>query len=84
MPRLDSDDYEELANFRYLPRKFLRFSKDFLMADGHPAPSSTRRCWQSNLVNSTKQHDDIDDEERAAKNNKSFVVTLRAGQSADE
>src|SRR5712671_7713331 len=30
MPRLDSDDYEGLANFRYLLRKFLRFSKDFL------------------------------------------------------
>jgi len=32
MPRLDSDDYEGLANFRYLLRKFLRFSKDFLRA----------------------------------------------------
>src|SRR5467141_3678697 len=32
MPRLDSDDYGGLANFRYLLRKFLRFSKDFLRA----------------------------------------------------
>ena len=32
MPRFDSDDYEGLANFRYLLRKFLRFSKDFLRA----------------------------------------------------
>ena len=32
MPRFDPDDYEGLANFRYLLRKFLRFSKDFLRA----------------------------------------------------
>jgi DNA-binding MarR family transcriptional regulator len=38
MPRLDSDDYEALANFRYLLRKFLRFSKDFLAANGHLGP----------------------------------------------
>src|SRR6267378_867864 len=38
MPRLDSDDYEGLANFRYLLRKFLRFSKDFLTANGHLGP----------------------------------------------
>jgi DNA-binding MarR family transcriptional regulator len=38
MPRLDSDDYEGLANFRYLLRKFLRFSKDFLRANGHLSP----------------------------------------------
>ena len=38
MPRLDSDDYEGLANFRYLLRKFLRFSKDFLTANGHLSP----------------------------------------------
>ena len=30
MPGLNSDDYDALANFRYLLRKFLRFSKDFL------------------------------------------------------
>jgi DNA-binding MarR family transcriptional regulator len=30
MPRLNSGDYEALATFRYLLRKFLRFSKDFL------------------------------------------------------
>ena len=38
MPRLDPDDYEGLANFRYLLRKFLRFSKDFLTANGHLSP----------------------------------------------
>ena len=38
MPRLDSEDYEGLANFRYLLRKFLRFSKDFLTANGHLGP----------------------------------------------
>jgi len=38
MPRLEPDDYERLANFRYLLRKFLRFSKDFLMANGHLSP----------------------------------------------
>ena len=30
MTRMDSNDYEALAEFRYLLRKFLRFSKDFL------------------------------------------------------
>src|SRR5260370_40290874 len=30
MTRLHPDDYEALAEFRYLVRKFLRFSKDFL------------------------------------------------------
>ena len=30
MPGLTTDDYEALAEFRYLLRKFLRFSKDFL------------------------------------------------------
>jgi DNA-binding MarR family transcriptional regulator len=30
MPALNTDDYEQLAAFRYLLRKFLRFSKDFL------------------------------------------------------
>jgi DNA-binding MarR family transcriptional regulator len=35
MPRLTADDYEALANFRYLLRKFLRFSKDFLKANGN-------------------------------------------------
>jgi DNA-binding MarR family transcriptional regulator len=30
MPRLAHADYEALAIFRYLLRKFLRFSKDFL------------------------------------------------------
>ena len=34
MSRLDSHDYEALAEFRYLLRKFLRFSKDFLRANG--------------------------------------------------
>jgi DNA-binding MarR family transcriptional regulator len=38
MPRLDSEDYEGLANFRYLLRKFLRFSKDFLAANGRLNP----------------------------------------------
>ena len=32
MPRPDPDDYEGLANFRYLLRKFLRFSRDYLRA----------------------------------------------------
>ena len=32
MTQLSPDDYEALAEFRYLLRKFLRFSKDFLMA----------------------------------------------------
>jgi DNA-binding MarR family transcriptional regulator len=30
MTQLDPNDYEALAEFRYLLRKFLRFSKDFL------------------------------------------------------
>jgi DNA-binding MarR family transcriptional regulator len=30
MTRLDPNDYEALAQFRYLLRKFLRFSKEFL------------------------------------------------------
>jgi DNA-binding MarR family transcriptional regulator len=38
MPRLTADDYEVLANFRYLLRKFLRFSKDFLKANGNLSP----------------------------------------------
>ena len=38
MPRLTADDYEALANFRYLLRKFLRFSKDFLKANGDLSP----------------------------------------------
>src|SRR6266849_4860154 len=38
MPRLTVDDYEALANFRYLLRKFLRFSKDFLRANGNLSP----------------------------------------------
>ena len=32
MPGMTPDDYEALAEFRYLLRKFLRFSKDFLSA----------------------------------------------------
>ena len=32
MTHLHPDDYEALAEFRYLLRKFLRFSKDFLSA----------------------------------------------------
>src|SRR5437763_4920161 len=32
MTQLPPDDYEALAEFRYLLRKFLRFSKDFLSA----------------------------------------------------
>lgn len=38
MSPLDSDDYEALANFRYLLRKFLRFSKDFLRTNGDLSP----------------------------------------------
>lgn len=34
----DTDDYEALANFRYLLRMFLRFSKDFLRANGELSP----------------------------------------------
>src|SRR5437762_11270504 len=36
--RLEPGDYEALANFRYLLRKFLRFSKDFLSAKSHLSP----------------------------------------------
>ena len=32
MTHLDPDDYEALAEFRYLLRQFLHFSKDFLRA----------------------------------------------------
>ena len=32
MERLNPDDYETLASFRYFLRKFLRFSKDLLRA----------------------------------------------------
>ena len=35
MSALNSDDYDALAEFRYLLRKFLRFSKDFLRANGN-------------------------------------------------
>jgi DNA-binding MarR family transcriptional regulator len=38
MPRVEPGDYEALANFRYLLRKFLRFSKDFLSAKSHLSP----------------------------------------------
>jgi len=38
MPDLDSDEYLALANFRYLLRRFLRFSKDFLRANGNLNP----------------------------------------------
>jgi DNA-binding MarR family transcriptional regulator len=34
MPGLVPDDYDALADFRYLLRKFLRFSKDFLRGAG--------------------------------------------------
>ena len=34
MSRLTLQDYESLADFRYLLRKFLRFSKDFLRSAG--------------------------------------------------
>ena len=34
MSPLESDEYDALANFRYLLRKFLRFSKDFLRSNG--------------------------------------------------
>jgi hypothetical protein len=42
MPRLTVDDYEALANFRYLLRKFLRFSKDFLRQMATSAQSNTK------------------------------------------
>src|SRR5256886_8978357 len=35
MSALNFDDYSALAEFRYLLRKFLRFSKDFLRANGN-------------------------------------------------
>jgi DNA-binding MarR family transcriptional regulator len=35
MPRLGATDYDNLAAFRYLLRKFLRFSKDFLKAEAN-------------------------------------------------
>lgn len=38
MSRLGPDDYEALASFRYLLRKFLRFSKDFLKTNGNLNP----------------------------------------------
>ncbi len=38
MPRLLPQDYDALANFRYLLRKFLRFSKDFLKTNGDLTP----------------------------------------------
>jgi len=38
MLQLDPDDYDALANFRYLLRKFLRFSKDFLKTNGDLSP----------------------------------------------
>jgi DNA-binding MarR family transcriptional regulator len=38
MSKLTPDDYDALANFRYLLRKFLRFSKDFLKKNGDLTP----------------------------------------------
>jgi DNA-binding MarR family transcriptional regulator len=38
MTHLHPDDYEVLAEFRYLIRKFLRFSKDFLRATADVNP----------------------------------------------
>jgi DNA-binding MarR family transcriptional regulator len=38
MSPLHSDDYDALANFRHLLRRFLRFSKDFLRTTGHLNP----------------------------------------------
>jgi DNA-binding MarR family transcriptional regulator len=38
MPRLHSDDYHALANFRYLLRKLLRFSKDLLQTRANLNP----------------------------------------------
>jgi DNA-binding MarR family transcriptional regulator len=38
MTSLCPDDYNALAEFRYLLRKFLRFSKDFLRAKGDVNP----------------------------------------------
>ena len=38
MTRVNLDDYQALAEFRYLLRKFLRFSKDFLSEAGDVTP----------------------------------------------
>jgi DNA-binding MarR family transcriptional regulator len=38
MPHLHPDDYEALAELRYLGRKFLRFSKDLLRATAGLSP----------------------------------------------
>jgi DNA-binding MarR family transcriptional regulator len=38
MPHLRPDDYEALAELRYLGRKFLRFSKDLLRATAGLSP----------------------------------------------
>ena len=38
MTRVNLDDYQALAEFRYLLRKFLRFSKDFLSDAGDVTP----------------------------------------------
>src|SRR5947209_6032942 len=38
MPRISPDDYDALATFRYLLRKFLRYSKDFLKENGSLNP----------------------------------------------
>jgi DNA-binding MarR family transcriptional regulator len=38
MSRLTTDDFDALANFRYLLRRFLRFSKEFLKANGNLSP----------------------------------------------
>lgn len=38
MFRVAPDDYDALADFRYLLRKFLRFSREFLKANGDLTP----------------------------------------------
>ena len=38
MTRVNLDDYQALAEFRHLLRKFLRFSKDFLRESGRVTP----------------------------------------------
>jgi DNA-binding MarR family transcriptional regulator len=38
MPRLSPEEYQALAELRYLGRKFLRFSKDFLRAKANLNP----------------------------------------------
>jgi DNA-binding MarR family transcriptional regulator len=38
MSRIAPDDYDALADFRYLLRRFLRFSKDFLKTNGNLNP----------------------------------------------